>query len=376
MKYQIPLFDLNFDQREEKAVLKTLRSRWISMGPRTLEFERKFARLIDSPYALAVSNCTVALHLALIAAGLGPGDEVICPSLTFVATVNVIKYIGATPVFCDIASPEDLTLNVDLIERLITKQTKAILVMHYGGFPCRMSEILRISKNYNLKVIEDAAHAPLSDSYEGGKLGTLGDIGCFSFFSNKNISTGEGGMLVTNRADFYEKAKLLRSHGMTSLSYERAKGHSTSYDVVELGYNYRMDDIRASIGLAQIEKLKADLKKRAIHRSRYIEYLIGVDGIIIPFIDHKSVVSNYIFPIVLKNADVGKRDDVRNALHRAGIQTSIHYPAVHRFSIYRNHKISLPITEYVSDTEITLPLYSKLTKAQIQYISQTIKRIL
>ncbi len=376
MKYKIPLFDLNFNHREEAAVLKTLRSRWISMGPRTLEFERIFGRMIGSQYALAVSNCTVALHLALRSAGIEPGDEVICPSMTFVATVNAIKYVGATPVFCDIAGPEDLTLNVDLIERLITKQTKAILVMHYGGFPCQMSKILRLSKKHNLEVIEDAAHAPLSESIEGAKLGTLGAVGCFSFFSNKNISTGEGGMLVTNRADIYEKAKLLRSHGMTSLSYERAKGHSTSYDVVELGYNYRMDDIRASLGIAQIEKLEADLKKRAVHRSCYLERLAGIEGILIPFQNYQGFVSNYIFPIVLNNSDVRRRDNVRDGLHKAGIQTSIHYPAVHRFSIYRDHRTSLPITEYVADTEITLPLYSKLTNAQIRYISQTLKRIL
>jgi dTDP-4-amino-4,6-dideoxygalactose transaminase len=346
------------------------------MGPRTLEFERIFGRMIGSQYALAVSNCTVALHLALRSAGIEPGDEVICPSMTFVATVNAIKYVGATPVFCDIAGPEDLTLNVDLIERLITKQTKAILVMHYGGFPCQMSKILRLSKKHNLEVIEDAAHAPLSESIEGAKLGTLGAVGCFSFFSNKNISTGEGGMLVTNRADIYEKAKLLRSHGMTSLSYERAKGHSTSYDVVELGYNYRMDDIRASLGIAQIEKLEADLKKRAVHRSCYLERLAGIEGILIPFQNYQGFVSNYIFPIVLNNSDVRRRDNVRDGLHKAGIQTSIHYPAVHRFSIYRDHRTSLPITEYVADTEITLPLYSKLTNAQIRYISQTLKRIL
>jgi dTDP-4-amino-4,6-dideoxygalactose transaminase len=300
------------------------------------------------------------------------GDEVICPSLTFVATVNSIRYVQAIPVFADIKSYEDLTIDPLDIENKITSKTKAIVVMHYGGFACNMDTILSISKKYNLKVIEDACHGPLSE-FNGKKLGTIGDVGCFSFFSNKNISTGEGGMITTNDSELYERGKLLRSHGMTSLSYERSKGHSTSYDVVDLGYNYRMDDIRASIGIVQLEKLENDIKKRAEIRKIYIEELSEIENVIVPFKDFKEISSNYIFPIVLKNSNFEKRNSVRSKLAEAGIQTSVHYPAVHRFSIYKEFYSELPKTDYVTDNLITLPMYGKLSKDDIVYISQTIK---
>jgi len=375
MDYKIPLFDLNFDESEERAVIETLRSKWISTGPRTLEFEKKFSSLLNIKHSIALSNCTVALHLAMILCDVKEGDEVICPSLTFVATVNAIRYVNANPVFADIKSYDDLTIDPVDIENKITDKTKAIVVMHYGGFACNMDAIMSTAKKYNLKVIEDACHGPMSE-YHYKKLGTIGDIGCFSFFSNKNISTGEGGMLVTNNPAFDEKAKLIRSHGMTSLSYERSKGHSTSYDVVDLGYNYRMDDIRASIGMVQLEKLNGDLNKRAEVRKIYIQELDRNDNIIIPFKDYKEFSSNYIFPIVLKNSTCEKRDEIRNKLAENGIQTSVHYPAVHNFSIYKNFKRNLPVTNYVTDNLITLPMYGNLGKSDISFITQTINNII
>lgn len=375
MKYSIPLFDLNFDEAEEKAVLETIQSKWISTGPKVEQFERKFANLLDVKYAAALSNCTVSLHLALKLANIGEGDEVICPSLTFVATVNAIRYVNATPVFADITSYQDLTISPEDIERNITPRTKAIIVMHYAGFACQMDRIMEIASAHNLKVIEDACHAPLS-TYNGKKLGTIGDIGCFSFFSNKNISTGEGGMLITNNEDYFKRAKLLRSHGMTSMSYERSTGHSTEYDVVELGYNYRMDDMRASIGIVQVGKLEEDLISRAIVRDKYLEVMEPIDKIYIPFKDHRGFVSNYIFPIVLKNSNRQYRDQVRARLHGMGIQTSIHYPAVHRFSIYKEFNSELPVTEYVTDNEITLPMYGKLNIDDISYIATSLNTVL
>jgi len=371
MEYKIPLFDLNFDEAEEQAVLDTLRSKWISTGPKTTEFENKFAVMLSSKHAVALSNCTVALHLALKVLGIKGGDEVICTSLTFVATVNSIMYVNAIPVFADIKSYDDLTIDPEDIERKITSKTKAIIVMHYGGFACDMKSIQQIALNHNLKIIEDACHGPLSE-YQGQKLGTIGDIGCFSFFSNKNISTGEGGMLATNNTELAEKVRLLRSHGMTSLSYERAKGHSTSYDVIELGYNYRMDDIRASIGIVQLEKLKNDLEKRAQVRKWYIEQLSDLDNVIIPFKDYYDFSSNYIFPIVLQNSISEKRDFVRNKLAEAGIQTSVHYPAVHRFLIYKEYYKTLPKTDYVTDNMITLPMYCNLRLDEINYIAKSL----
>lgn len=373
--YDIPLFDLNFGDEEEHAVIETLKSKWISMGPKCAELEKKFAELLGAKYACAVTNCTAALHLACVVLGIGAGDEVICPSLSFVATANCIRYTGATPVFADIRGVDDLCIDVEQIESLITDKTKAIIPMHYAGFPCDMDRIMEIAKRYHLYVIEDACHGPMS-AYKGKKLGTIGDVGCFSFFSNKNISTGEGGMIVTNQEELYNKMKLMRSHGMTTMSFQRALGHATNYDVVDLGYNYRMDDIRASIGVIQLNKLKGDLDRREEVRNWYIEYLSRLveEFICIPFRDHKEFISNYIFSIVLVNSTVEKRDLIRRILHNKGIQTSIHYPAIHRFSAYDMFSKSLPNTEYVSDNEITLPIYGMLEKRQVIFICDEIAK--
>ena len=374
MAYSIPLFDLNYDHEEEEAVLATLRSRWISTGPRTVEFERLFAEALGVQHAVAVANCTCALHLALQLVGVQEGDEVIVPSLTFVATANAVRYVRATPVFCDIRGPDDLNIDPELIESLITEKTRAILVMHYGGFPCDMDRILDLAREHRLRVVEDACHGPLSE-YRGRKLGTMGDIGCFSFFSNKNISTGEGGMLVTGDAEFAERARLLRSHGMTTLSYQRAGGHSTRYDVVESGYNYRMDDIHAALGIVQLGKLRNDIQRRAIVRDRYLEALADARGIVVPFGAREEVVSNYIFPVVLEAADAARRDALREAMHEREIQTSIHYPAVHRFSIFERYRRPLPKTERVSDTLVTLPMHGRLSADDISRVAATLREL-
>lgn len=372
--YKIPLFDLNYDEREQEAVAATLASKWISSGPKCMELEEKFGQAMGSSYAYATANCTAALHLALCALGIGPEDEVIVPSLTFVATVNAVKYVNAVPVFCDIVSPDNLTISPEEIEKLITKKTRAIIVMHYGGYACNMEKIMALSKKYGLYVIEDACHGPLSE-YQGKKLGTIGDVGCFSFFSNKNMSTGEGGMIVTRHKETGERIKLLRSHGMTSMSYERAKGHSTVYDVVDLGYNYRMDDIRASLGIVQLEKLQSDLEKRTKVRQIYEECLKGCEKIIIPFAGYAEFSSNYIMPVVLRDSDSEERDNVRRFLQEKGIQTSVHYPAAHRFSIYENAKKgSLINTEYAADCELTLPMYARLSQKEIVYICDSLKQ--
>lgn len=376
MEYNIPLFNLNFDGTEEKCALDVIQSHWISSGPKCMELESKFSEMLDVRYSLAVSSCTAALHLAMLCTDIGFGDEVIVPSLTFVATVNAIRYVGAIPVFADIVSAEQVVIDPEQIERLITDKTKAIVVMHYAGFPCHMDAIIKIAQRYNLKLIEDACHGPMSE-YRGKKLGTIGDVGCFSFFSNKNISTGEGGMLVTNNEKIFQKAKLLRSHGMTTMSYERAKGHSTNYDVVELGYNYRMDDIRAAIGIAQLEKLLPDINKRICVRRSYIDRLETENRITIPFKSFSEFSASYIFPIVLKDGDSEKRDRIREYLAKKGIQTSVHYPPVHRFQIYQQFaKNPLPVTEYVTDCEFTLPMYGALSNEEVVYICNTLKEAL
>lgn len=368
-KYKIPLFKLNFDKKEESAAIKTIRSRWISSGPRVIELENLFSNYIGVKYSLAVTNCTASLHVAMLTAGIKDGDEVLCPSLTFAATVNAIRYVRAVPVFCDIKSEYDLTISPDEIEKNITKRTKAIIVMHYGGYACNMSRIMKIAKKYGLMVIEDACHAPLSE-YKGKKLGSIGDIGCFSFFSNKNISTGEGGMYVTNNPNLSETAKLLRSHGMTTLSYDRAKGISMNYDVLELGYNYRLDDIRASIAIIQLNKLREDILKREKIRQKYIALLKDVKNLIIPFKKRKGVHSNYIFVVLVSN-----REKVREYLSEKGIQTSIHYPPVHKFKIYKRSTKNLPVTENVTNRLLTLPMYSSLTSSEVEYICKCLKQI-
>lgn len=380
--YKIPLFQLNYDDAEENAVQTVLHSKWISSGPKCEELEDNLTKVFDIPYALTVSNCTAALHLAMLAMGIQPYDEVIVPSLTFVATVNAVRYVGAVPVFCDITSMDYPVIDPNKINQAISERTKAIVVMHYGGFPCDMDAIMEIAKKHSLKVIEDACHGPLSE-YHGKKLGTFGDIGCFSFFSNKNISTGEGGAVVTGNEDAYRKMKLLRSHGMTTMTYERSKGHATAYDVVELGYNYRLDDIRASLGIVQLKKLPDDIKKREKIRRIYIEFLSKNKELIIPFSKHEGVSSSYVFPVVLRDRNIchgsgresGYRDEVRTKLAKAGIETSVHYPAVHRFQIYQDYcKARLPITEYFTDHEISLPMHGSLEKDDILYICQNISR--
>lgn len=371
MEYQIPLFQLNFGEEEIQAVTDTIRSKWISTGPKCEELENLFIEMMNVKYAVSLSNCTDALHLACLTCGIGDGDEVLCPSLTFAASVNCIRYVGATPVFCDIVGPEHINIDPEDIRKKITSKTKAIIVVHMAGFPARMDEIMAIAKEHNLKIIEDACHGPLSE-YKGKKLGTIGDVATFSFFSNKNISTGEGGMLITNNEEIASKARSLRSHGMTTMSYQRAKGHATAYDIIDLGYNFRMDDIRASIGCVQMRKLQADLEKRVRVRSKYLSELSKIEGIVVPFADNREFVSNYIMPVVLLNSTKEKRDNVRERIHSAGIQTSNHYPSIHKFSIYKGYGTILPQTEYVSDNEITLPMYAALTDSQIEYIAEIV----
>jgi dTDP-4-amino-4,6-dideoxygalactose transaminase len=375
MSYDIPLFELNYDKEEEDAVLRTLRSKWISMGANVKGLEQGFQELLQVPHAVALTNCTAALHLALEVLGVGPGDEVLVPSLTFVATINAVRYVGATPVFVDICGPRDFSIDPDDLERQITPRTKAMLPMHFGGFGCDMTRLTAVARRHGLLIVEDAAHAPCSE-YAGRMLGTFGDIGVFSFFSNKNMTCAEGGMLVTANDEYAKIARLLRSHGMTTLSYDRAQGHATRYDVVGLGYNYRMDDVRGALALAQLGKLRPGIEKRLAKRRAYLEALRTLPGIDIPYVDYPFAASHYIFPIVLKQGGPAFRDGVRARLADAGIETSVHYPAAHRFSYYEPFTRPLPQTEFVADHEITLPLYESLPEAKIAFVASTLEKAL
>lgn len=373
MAYKIPLFNLNFDEREALAAYDTIKSGWISTGPKNAELEQMFIDMWNVKYAVSMNNCTNALHVCCIVCGFGPGDEVICPSLTFAASCNCIRYVGATPVFADIVGSDHINIDPFDIERKITPKTKGIIVVHMAGFPAKMTEIMDIAQKYNLKVIEDACHGPLSE-YNGKKLGTIGDCAAFSFFSNKNISTGEGGMFITNNEEMEKKARLIRSHGMSTMSYQRASGHATDYDVTCLGYNFRMDDIRASIAIEQLKKLPGDMISRIRVRNQYVDRLNMIEGVVVPFANNTELVSNYIMPVVLLDSSKERRNKVREYLHAAGIQTSVHYPAAHKFSTYIDLGFVLPQTEYVSDNEITLPMYAALTEDQVDIICDTLKK--
>lgn len=378
MEMRIPLADLDFGEEETQAVLDVLSRRWLTMGALTQTFEQRFAEMVGAKHAFALSNGTVALHLACLALGIGPGDKVIVPSLSFVATANAVLYTGAQVRFVDILGPQELNIDPAQIEQAVTRRTKAIVVMHYGGYPCRMVEIMDIAARYGLVVIEDAAHAP-GATLEGRAMGTWGAAGCFSFFSNKNLAVGEGGMLVTDSDDIAEKVRLLRSHGMTSLTWDRHQGHAYSYDVVALGYNYRSDEIRAAIGLAQLEKLAANNARRAALTDLYWQLLAG-SALELPFRhlaqQENTTPAHHIFPILLPiGAD---RKTFMDLLRAAGIQTSIHYPPIHQFSYHRELQpgLSLPNTEQAAAREVTLPLYPTMERYAVRYIADTIEHAL
>ncbi|MFX0210885.1 MAG: DegT/DnrJ/EryC1/StrS family aminotransferase [Candidatus Hodarchaeota archaeon] len=372
MKWKIPLSDIDIGKDEIGEVTKVLRSKWLSMGPVTEKFEDEFAKHFQVKHAIAVSNGTAALHLALVSLGIGENDEVICPSLTFVATANSIICAGATPVFADITSLSDINISPESIKTRITTKTKAITVVHYGGYPCDMDAIMAIAEKEGLKVIEDAAHAPGAE-YNGRKLGTIGDVGCFSFFSNKNMVTGEGGMVVTNDDLIAERIKRIRSHGMTALTWHRHKGHASRYDVLEVGYNYRIDEMRSALGIVQLKKLNGYNEKRRKIVKKYIELLEGIPGVFIPFRNHQGKSSYHLFPIMV--ADPLHRGCLINHLKESGIQSSIHYPPIHKFLAFRKRfpGVELPKTEFVGDCELTLPLYPGLHGTDLVYIVERIR---
>ena len=374
-KRKIPLFDLNVGEEEADAVLRVLESKWISMGENVGAFEAEFQAHLGIANAVAVTNCTAALHLALVLVGIKPGDEVIVPSFTFVATVNAVRYVGGKPVFADITSLDMPSIDPSDVAAKITRRTRAIIVMHYAGYPCEMESLLSIAREHRLRLVEDAAHAP-GTQYHGKSVGTFGDVGCFSFFSNKNITCAEGGMLVTDDEELARRARLLRAHGMTALSYDRARGHATGYDVLDLGFNYRLDDIRAALGRVQLAKLEADIERRSKLRGAYVERLHDIDKLTIPHQHQEHRSSHYIFPVFLKGATSQERDRVRSQLRSAGIETSVHYPAAHRFSIYRDLGAQVPMTERATDTEITLPLYHDLSLDDIGYVASQVEQAL
>lgn len=373
MDWKVTICEPTLDQSELDAVIKVVKSGWFTMGEVTKRFEADFATALGIKHCFAVANGTAALHLANLALGIQAGDEVICPALTFVASANASRYTGAEVIFADSVSDGDLSIDPAHIEKLITPRTKAITVVHYGGFGCEMDTIMAIATKHNLKVIEDSAHAILATQPYAGKmasLGTIGDVGCFSFFSNKNMMTGEGGMVVTNNDDLADKIRLMRSHGMTSLTLERHKGHSSGYDVIGMGYNYRIDELRSAIGIEQLKKLPANNEKRRLLMNKYFQLLSRNPNIIVPYMDRNlDFATPHIMSIMIKHNYIA----IRDALKANGIQSSKHYDLIPTFTAFADYEFSSKI-EYVNNL-LTLPLHPLMTESDVEYVCAVVNSL-
>jgi dTDP-4-amino-4,6-dideoxygalactose transaminase len=374
--WKVQLFKLNYDERESKAVKDTVDSGWITMGERSKEFENRFSTMLgDNILAVALSSGTASLHTALLGLGVGAGDEVIIPALTFVADINVVKMVGATPILADCDSYDNWNVSARTIEAQITPKTKAVIVVHFAGYPCRMDEIVELCNKNDIYLIEDCAHAP-DARYRGKACGTFGDYGCFSFFTNKNLSVGEGGMIVSKNAKLALKAKYFRSHGMTALTLDRHKGREISYDVNQVGLNYRIDEMRSAIGLVQLDKLKNSNRKREHLVKRYIENLSDINHISIPFTETRNTRPAYhIFPILL--SEKINRVWLINELKKMGIQSSIHYPIFKGFRAFKDIGLnSAPIAEDIASRELTLPLYPTMSFDEVDLVCESLYKIL
>jgi dTDP-4-amino-4,6-dideoxygalactose transaminase len=379
--WKVQLFKLNYDERESQAVKDVVDSGWITMGEKTKEFEKSFSNCIYSDEdieSIAVANGTASLHMALLALKVGFGDEVIIPSLTFVADINTVKLVGATPILADCTSYEDWNISPKDIEFKITSKTKAIMIVHYAGYLCDMDAILDICNRYNIGLIEDSAHAP-GAKYKTKFAGTMGNIGCFSFFTNKNLSVGEGGMVTCKSKSIAQSLRYFRSHGMTALTLDRHKGRAITYDVEQAGLNYRIDEMRSALGLVQLDKLLNANRQRELLVKEYIKQLSGVRGVLIPFLfqvnSEDYVPSYHIFPILL---DAGiDRIGVIGSLKEDGIQSSIHYPAFQEFTAYKNENLgNTPIANDISKRELTLPLYPTMSINEVILVCNSIKKAL
>lgn len=374
--WKVQLFKLNYDERESKAVKDVVASGWITMGEKTKEFEKRFSKeIVDNASCVAVSSCTAALHIALLSLDLQPEDEVIIPALTFVADMNVVKMVGAKPVLADCESLDDWNVSAKSIEKVITPKTKAVIIVHFAGYPCDMDEIVALCEEKNITLIEDCAHAP-GAKYKGRAVGTFGKFGCFSFFTNKNLSVGEGGMIVAMDEEAIETARLIRSHGMNALTLDRHKGRAVTYDVKRPGLNYRIDEMRSALGLVQLDKLQQANSRRKRLVERYNKFLKECPKISIPFGNVRNSESVYhIFPILL---DEGvERLEVMEKLKERGIQSSIHYPAFKDFTAFKDMGLNgASIAEEIAKRELTLPLYPTMNDNEVEYVCENLIEIM
>ncbi len=368
MMDDISLSEPILGSEEQRALCDVIESRWLTMGERVIAFEKAFAGVHKVGGGVALSSCTAALHLALEASGIGIGDEVLVPSLTFVATVNAVLYVGATPIFVEIEDLHHPHISIVDAAAKLTKKTRAVILMHYGGYVADLVQWRQFCDQNELILIEDAAHAPAV-----GKVGQLSDAATFSFFSNKNLSTAEGGMLLSKHQGVLQRARMLRAHGMSTDTLTRHKGHAFSYQVSMLGYNYRMDELRAAIGLVQLAQLENWNRKRFEITQIYRHFLSEkIPNIGIPF-HMESETAAHLMPVLLPRQS--NREKVMAALRRLGIQSSIHYPSVHKFDYYQKRfpGIVLPRTEEFCERELTLPLHPSLGEADVTRVVESLK---
>jgi len=371
--WRVQLHKISYNELEYQAVKEVLDSGWLTISQKTHDFEAAFSGFLGyGTQCLAVSSCTAALHMALLALGISEGDEVITPALTFIAGQNAAMMVGAKNVLADISSMEDWSADPSDIELRITPRTKAVIIVHYAGFACDMERITDVCRRRNLLLIEDCAHTPGAE-YNGRPLGTFGDVSAFSFFANKNIAVGEGGMVVTRNSELFAKLKRLRSHGMSVPSFDRFQGRAATYDVESPGLNYRIHEISSALGLVQLQKLQDANNKRKKMTEHYINRLSSVPSISIPYMNFSRGKPNYhIMPILLSGT--ADRAAVMESMKQDGVQTSIHYPAIQGFSAYKGKVNDTPKAEYVCAHELTLPLYPDMTETEVDIVCDALIR--
>jgi dTDP-4-amino-4,6-dideoxygalactose transaminase len=375
MSFEIPLTETTLGEEEVEAAARVLRSRWLTQGAEVAAFEEEFAAAMGTRHAVAVANGTLALEILFAAADLGPGDEVILPALTFVACLNVTRRCGAIPVLADVESPDSLLLSVDHCRRLITPRTRAIVAMPHAGFAPDMAALEALCAERGLVLIEDACHAPLA-TVAGRPIGTFGRGAAWSFFGNKNMTTGEGGMITTNDDATASRCRLLRSHGITRSTWDRARGHASDYDVAAAGTNARLDEVRAAIGRVQLGKLAAATAARAAAAARLRAALAtrAIPGLEIPYAHHRGTPAHHLFCVLLPPGT--DRAAVMAAMRAAGVQTSIHYPLLHQFTSTaplfdgtKGRADGLAVAEAIAPRLLTLPLAPQHTAAHADRIA-------
>jgi dTDP-4-amino-4,6-dideoxygalactose transaminase len=377
MSWRVPLTNVEIPEEDVQAVLDCLRSGWLTMGPRTKEFEERFAAYVGSPFAVALSSCTAALHVSCLAAGLGPGDEAIVAGMGFVSTPNAVRYTGAEPVLCDVAGADDMNIDLDDVERRITPRTKAVIAVHFCGYPARVAELREFCDERGLVLIEDAAQAVGATVDDSGRMaGTVGDLGCFSLFSKNQLAVGEGGVITTADEELATKVRSLRSHAMTSVTWDRHRGYAESYDVVDVGFNYRLDEPRAALALSRIERLASYIEVRRELARTYRRRLAGLDGL--EFVWDDAAVeasSHFAFPVLL--ADTDARDAFRERLQELGVQTT-RYPAIHQFTDYVDTygEQSLPGVEAAAERHCALPMCGSFSAQDVEIVVESVKQAL